>query len=269
MIFKAQTTEVICSHQKSVTNIFPREGWYEQDPVEIINVVRECMEIAVQKLIDLGGDVRDIKAVGITNQRESTVVWDPESGESFFKYLVQVKNKMFFIGNPLHNCIIWSDIRNTSTVDQLLAKVPNKTHNKNYLKPLCGLPLSTYFSAVKLRWLLDNSQQVQLAIRNDKKIMFGTIDSWLIWNLTNGVHATDVTNASRTMLMNLETLQWDPILKRFFDIPENVSLPKIKASSEIYGEIHDGALKNVPISGKDKKYCTCFEFTIHLLRRFR
>lgn len=231
MIFRAESTEVICSHQKSVTNIFPREGWYEQDPVEIINVVKECMEMAVKKLIELGGDPMDIKAIGITNQRETTVVWDPESGE------------------PLHNCIIWSDIRNTSTVDQLLDKVPNNTRNKNYLKPLCGLPLSTYFSAVKLKWLLDNSQQVQLAVRNDKKIMFGNIDTWLIWNLTKGVHVTDVTNASRTMLMNLETLQWDKTLKKFFEIPECVLLPEIKSSSEVYGHVVDGILRGVPIAG--------------------
>ncbi|KAG5667516.1 hypothetical protein PVAND_015495 [Polypedilum vanderplanki] len=231
IIFKAETTEIVTSHQKSVTNIFPREGWYEQDPLEIISVVKECIEKAVEKLIALGGSASDIKAVGITNQRESTVVWDPETGE------------------PFYNCIIWSDIRTTSTVDQLLEKVPNKTRNKNYLKPLCGLPLSTYFSAVKLKWLLDNAQSVQAAVRNEKQVMFGTIDTWLIWNLTDRMHVTDVTNASRTMLMNLETLEWDPILKKFFDIPDCIELPTIKSSSEIYGNIVDGSLKGIPIAG--------------------
>lgn len=249
MIFRAESAEVICSHQKSVTNIFPREGWYEQDPMEIIDVVKECIEMAVKKLIELGGEPSDIKAIGITNQRETTVVWDRESGKRnvhIWKHQVQ----SLIPGQPLHNCIIWSDIRNTSTVDQLLDKVPNNTRNKNYLKPLCGLPLSTYFSAVKLKWLLDNSQQVQLFVRDGREIMFGNIDTWLIWNLTKGIHVTDVTNASRTMLMNLETLQWDPILRNFFDIPECVLLPEIKSSSEVYGYMVEGVLKGIPLAGR-------------------
>lgn len=158
-------------------------------------------------------------------------MWDPETGL------------------PIYNAIIWSDIRTIATVDQLLEKVPNQTRNKNYLKPLCGLPLSTYFSAVKLRWLLDNSQEIKTLVKNGKKFMFGTVDTWLIWNLTGGQHITDVTNASRTMLMNLETLEWDPVLKEFFDVPDNVILPTIKSSSEVYGHMKDGALKGVPISG--------------------
>ena len=230
LIFRAESSEIIASHQKAVTNIFPREGWYEQDPKEILNVVIDCIEGACQKLKELGGDPSDIVAIGITNQRETTIVWDSESGE------------------PLHNAIIWSDIRTISTVDQLLEKVPNNTKNKNYLKPLCGLPLSTYFSAVKLKWLLDNAPRVKSAVKTESKIMFGTVDTWLIWNLTGGVHVTDVTNASRTMLMNLETLEWDPILKEFFDIPENVVLPTIKSSSEVYGLMATGVLKDVPLS---------------------
>lgn len=169
-------------------------------------------------------------AIGITNQRETTIVWDPETGR------------------PIYNAIIWSDIRTIPTVDQLLENVPNQTKNKNYLKPLCGLPLSTYFSAVKLRWLLDNSQEIKMLVKNGKKFMFGTVDTWLIWNLC-GQHVTDVTNASRTMLMNLETLEWDPILIDFFDVPDNVILPTIKSSSEIYGHMKSGVLAGVPISG--------------------
>lgn len=232
MIFRAESSEIIASHQKSVTNIFPREGWYEQDPIEILKVVTECIEKAVEKLVQLGGAASDIVAIGITNQRESTIVWDAETGE------------------PMYNAIIWSDIRTISTVDQLLEKVPNHTKNKNYLKPLCGLPLSTYFSAVKLRWLLDNAPRVKSLMKNEGKLMFGTVDTWLIWNLTGCTqHVTDVTNASRTMLMNLETLDWDPILKDFFEVPENVILPAIKSSSEVYGQMADGVLKGVPISG--------------------
>lgn len=231
LIFRAESLEIVAQHQKSVTNIFPREGWYEQDPLEIYLVVVECIEKAVEKLIEKGGSPEDIVAIGIANQRETTILWDPDSG------------------TPLYNAIIWSDIRTIQTVDQLLDKVPNKTKNKNYLKPLCGLPLSTYFSAVKLKWLLDNATEVKATVKNEGKLMFGTIDTWLIWNLTGGVHVTDVSNASRTMLMNLETLEYDPILKDFFDIPDNVILPAIKSSSEVYGFMKEGALKGVPISG--------------------
>lgn len=157
-------------------------------------------------------------------------------------------------GEPLCNFIIWSDHRTSTTVDQLLETVPNNTRNKHYLKPLCGLPISTYFSAVKLRWLIDNCKEVQSAIKEEeKRIYFGTVDTWLLWNLTGGVnggkHFTDVTNASRTMLMNLETLSWDPTLTKFFGIPKNVILPEIKSSSEVYGYMSKGKLKDIPISG--------------------
>lgn len=142
-------------------------------------------------------------------------------------------------------------MRTCSTVDQLLETVPNKTKNKNYLKPLCGLPLSPYFSAVKLKWLIDNIPKVQSALKNEN-LMFGTVDTWLIWNLTGGVnggkHITDVTNASRTMLMNIETLRWDPMLLKFFDISIKL-LPEIKSSAEVYGKMSSGSLKGVPISG--------------------
>lgn len=198
--------------------------------MEILVVVTFCIEKAIEQLESKGGRREDIVAIGITNQRETTIVWNPDTGA------------------PLYNAIIWSDIRTIPTVDQLLDKVPNKTKNVNYLKPLCGLPISTYFSAVKLRWLLDNSPEVKLAIRNDEKIMFGTVDTWLIWQLT-GVHVTDVSNASRTMLMNLDTCEWDPILKDFFEVPENVILPQIRSSSEVYGHMKKGVLEGVPISG--------------------
>lgn len=142
-------------------------------------------------------------------------------------------------------------MRTSSTVDQLLNNVPNKTRNQNYLQPLCGLPLSPYFSAVKLRWLKDNVASIGQAIRN-QTCLFGTVDTWLIWNLTGGpnggCHVTDVTNASRTMLMNIENLRWDPYLLKFFDIPITV-LPAIKSSSEVYGNIAAGALQGVPIAG--------------------
>ncbi|XP_060809509.1 glycerol kinase [Amyelois transitella] len=233
IIFKANSAEVIAYHQKELEQRFPQEGWVEQDPYAILEVVTTCIQKAVEKLIDLGGSVKDIVAVGVTNQRETTIVWDRETGK------------------PLYNAIVWLDMRTSSTVDKLLDTVPNKTKNKNYLKPLCGLPLSPYFSAVKLRWLCDNIEAVKVAMRNGT-CCFGTVDTWIIWNLTGGpkggVHVTDVTNASRTMLMNIENLSWDPLLLRFFEVPKSV-LPKIKSSSEIYGHIADGPLKSVPISG--------------------
>lgn len=233
ILFKAGTAEVVCSHQEELPKIYPQEGWVEQDPVLILNVVKECIESTIDKLIDLGGNTDDIVAVGVTNQRESTILWDKITGE------------------PLYNCIVWQDARTSSTVDQLLDDVPNNTRNKNYLKPLCGLPLSPYFSALKIKWLYDNIPKVKKSIEAGN-CLFGNVDAWLIWNLTGGkrggVHITDVTNASRTMLMNIDTLSWDPFLLKFFNIPQNI-LPKIKSSSEVYGLITEGSLANVKISG--------------------
>lgn len=233
MIFKAGTDEIICYHQISVPSIYPQEGWVEQDPMVILDIVIKCIEKAVEKLETLGASGKDIVAVGITNQRESTIVWDKHTGL------------------PLHNAIIWLDMRTSTTVDHLLSTIPNKARNQNYLKPLCGLPLSPYFSAVKLRWLKDNVPLVKQSIR-DGNCLFGTVDSWLIWNLTGGtkggVHVTDVTNASRTMLMNIETIDWDPYLMTFFGIPRNI-LPEIKSSSEIYGTIQLNGVIDSPISG--------------------
>lgn len=231
LVFSARTYEVIASHQIESSYIFPQEGWVEQDPLKILNAVHICIEKVVEELKEQEIEPSDIVAIGITNQRESTVAWDPSTGK------------------PLYNAIIWLDMRTTSTVDELLSRVPKK--NKNCLKKLCGLPLSPYFSALKMRWLMQNVQQVKDAVKQNR-CCFGTIDSWLIWNLTGGkdggLHLTDVTNASRTMLMNIATLQWDPELSRFFNIPVKL-LPAIHSSSEIYGHICDGPLKGTPISG--------------------
>ena len=166
MIFRTESTEVICSHQQTFTQIHPSDGYHEHDPMEILSTVQSCMNIAVEKLIALGGDPKDIAAIGVTNQRETTIVWDRKTGA------------------PLYNAIVWCDNRTKTTVSKLLEKVPDKQNSQNYLKPKCGLPLSTYFSAVKLRWLLDNSPEVIDAVNNGKDAMFGTVDSWLIWNLT-------------------------------------------------------------------------------------
>ncbi|KAK1117103.1 hypothetical protein K0M31_017025 [Melipona bicolor] len=231
LVFAADTAEVLTYHQVSVSQSCPKEGWVEQDPIEILQAVRECLSQTVFNLRQLTIDPSDIIAIGITNQRETTVVWDSITGE------------------PLYNAIVWMDMRTTSIVDDMLKKIRNR--NKNYLKPLCGLPISPYFSALKLKWLLENVPRVREAL-DQQRCMFGTIDSWLIWNLTGGisfgVHATDVTNASRTMLMNITTLKWDPTLLSFFDIPPEI-LPEIRSSSEIYGYIQNDVLSGVPISG--------------------
>ncbi|XP_072166508.1 glycerol kinase-like [Diadema setosum] len=231
LVFSSKTSELVAHHQIELKQSFPNEGWVEEDPKEILSTVKECIEKTVGKLRDQGVDPAGIKSIGITNQRETTVVWDRTNGE------------------PLHPAILWLDARTATTVDQLVAKTPSKT--KEHLQPLCGLPLSTYFSAVKLRWLLDNVQEVATAV-TDGRCMFGTVDSWLMWNLTGGVngglHITDVTNASRTMLMNITSLQWDTKLCSFFGVPKTI-LPVIRSSAEIYGSLVDTALKGVPIGG--------------------
>lgn len=231
LIFNAKSRELVCYKQVEITSIYPHEGWCEQDPVELLSSTSECMVKALGDLESMGIPPASIKSIGITNQRETTVVWDKYTGE------------------PLCNAIVWLDARTKGTVEKLINKTP--TCSKEALKDKCGLPLATYFSAVKLRWLLDNNENVKSAIA-EKRCLFGTVDSWLLWNLTGGAdsgkHFTDVTNASRTMLMNLTTQQWDPELCSFFEIPQHI-LPEIKSSSEIYGTIQNGALKGVPISG--------------------
>uniref|UniRef100_A0A8C9QX45 Probable glycerol kinase n=1 Tax=Scleropages formosus TaxID=113540 RepID=A0A8C9QX45_SCLFO len=214
-VFNAKTAELLSHHQVEIKQSFPKEGWVEEDPREILQSVYECMERTCEKLTQLNIDISNIKAIGVTNQRETTLVWDKETGE------------------PLYNAIVWLDLRTQSTVERLINKTPGR--NKNHLKT--GLPISTYFSAVKLRWLVDNVLEVHEAVQSHRA-MFGTIDSWLIWCLTGGrnggVHCTDVTNASRTMLFNIHTMDWDPELCKYFDIPMEI-LPKVRSSSEIYG----------------------------------
>uniref|UniRef100_A0A8C5M1N2 glycerol kinase n=1 Tax=Leptobrachium leishanense TaxID=445787 RepID=A0A8C5M1N2_9ANUR len=217
LVFNAKTAELLSHHQVEIKQKFPKEGWVEQDPKEILQSVYECVEKTCEKLTQLTIDITNIKAIGVSNQRETTVVWDKTTGE------------------PLYNAIVWLDLRTQSTVERLLKRIPG--NNKNIFKSRTGLPLSTYFSAVKLRWLLDNVEEIRHAVE-EGRAMFGTIDSWIIWSLTGGtnggVHCTDVTNASRTMLFNINTLEWDAELCQFFDIPM-VLLPKVRSSSEIYG----------------------------------
>ncbi|XP_070606700.1 glycerol kinase isoform X2 [Erythrolamprus reginae] len=230
-VFNANTAELLSHHQVEIQQKFPKEGWVEQDPKEILQSVYECVERTCEKLNQLNIDISNIKAVGVSNQRETTVVWDKETGE------------------PLYNAIVWLDLRTQSTVERLLKRIPGK--NKSFFKSRTGLPLSTYFSAVKLCWLLDNVKEIRQAVL-ERRALFGTVDSWLIWCLTGGknggIHCTDVTNASRTMLFNIHSLEWDDELCNFFEIPMEM-LPKVRSSSEIYGLLSSGALTGVPISG--------------------
>ncbi len=228
LLFDPKTSEVVCFHQVEITSHHPFEGWCEQDAEELLSKTTECMKLTLEK----GKiDPSRIKAIGITNQRETTVVWDRLTGK------------------PLCKAIVWLDARTSSTVQKLVSQTPN--NSKNYFQEKCGLPIATYFSAVKLRWLLDNNETVKNAV-DESRCMFGTVDSWLLWNLTGGVnggkHYTDVTNASRTMLMNLKEQQWDADLCDFFGV-KNFILPEIKSSSEIYGAIDSGLFKGIPLSG--------------------
>ncbi|XP_028837306.1 glycerol kinase isoform X1 [Denticeps clupeoides] len=237
LVFNAKTAELLSHHQVEIKQSFPKEGWVEEDPKEILQSVYECMDRTCEKLTQLNIDISNIKAIGVTNQRETTLVWDKETGE------------------PLYNAIVWLDLRTQSTVERLINKTPGR--NKNHLKHKTGLPISTYFSAVKLRWLMDNVPEVHKAVLSHRA-MFGTVDSWIIWCLTGGkkggVHCTDVTNASRTMLFNIHTLAWDPDLCKYFDIPMEI-LPSVRSSSEIYGlmkicsSLKSGSLTGIPISG--------------------
>ena len=230
IVFASNTAEVVTFHQEEIKQSFPREGWVEQDPMEIIQSVHKCIEKVTENLQKLDISLNDLKAIGITNQRETTILWDKTTGE------------------PLYNAIVWLDGRTAGTVEDLINRTPGK--NKEYLKEKCGLPLSTYFSAVKIKWLMENNTEVNIAL-DEERCLFGTVDTWLIWNLTGGkdggIHITDVSNASRTMLMNLETCKWDVSLTRFFGIPHQI-LPEIKSSSEIYGKIKVGPLEGLPIS---------------------
>ena len=201
----------VASHQLEHRQITPRPGWVEHDADEIIERVRTCVRVALR---EAGADARALAAVGISNQRETTVVWDRRTGR------------------PVHHAIVWQDTRTADAVTRL--------GDVDRFRERTGLPVSTYSSALKLRWILDEIG------RDPEGLAFGTIDSWLMWDLA-GVHVTDATNASRTMLMDLETLDWDGSILEELGIPRSV-LPEIRGSSEVYGH-GVGELDGVPIAG--------------------
>ena len=224
-VFDSNNYEVIAHHQIEINKIFPREGWVEQDPIAIIKSIENCVENVIEKLISLKIDSNNIAAVGISSQRESVLAWDKITGK------------------PLHNSIVWQDNRTTEIVGSILDSIPSR--DINFFKSKTGLPISTYFSAFKIKWLINNVPEIKQALLHDR-LLVGTMDSWILWNLI-GEHATDVTNASRTFLMNIETLEWDKSLCDFFCIPLNI-LPKIRSSGQVYGKIKNGLLNGIPIA---------------------
>ncbi|MEV4434369.1 glycerol kinase GlpK [Streptomyces sp. NPDC049555] len=215
---------IVSVDQKEHEQIFPKPGWVEHDAMEIWTNVQEVVAGAVEKA---GITAADVKAIGITNQRETTLMWDKNTGR------------------PVYNAIVWQDTRTDS-----LCKELGRNVGQDRFRRETGLPLASYFSGPKVRWLLDNVEGLrEKAEAGD--ILFGTMDSWVIWNLTGGVdggvHVTDVTNASRTMLMNLRTLAWDERILSSMEIPAAV-LPEIRSSAEVYGTAKGGALAGVPVA---------------------
>ncbi|MCL2848665.1 MAG: FGGY family carbohydrate kinase, partial [Micrococcales bacterium] len=215
---------VVAMGQTELTQHFPRPGWVEHDPGEIWAAVREVVGVALARasLTHL-----DIAAVGITNQRETTVVWDTTTGE------------------PVHPAIVWQDVR-TGPVVQALGACGGPDRYRDRV----GLPLATYFAGPKIAWILDNVPGARAAAQAGR-LAFGTVDTWLLWNLTGGtcggVHITDVTNASRTMLMDLRTLDWDADIAAEMGVPMSM-LPRICSSSQVYGHCAGGLLDGVPIA---------------------
>ncbi|HET9055790.1 MAG TPA: glycerol kinase GlpK [Chitinophagaceae bacterium] len=209
--------------QKEFEQIFPKPGWVEHDANEIWSTQ---MGVAMEAITKAGLAMTDIAAIGITNQRETTVVWDKNTGQ------------------PVYNAIVWQDRRTASFCDQLKLNQTDKI-----IRDKTGLVVDAYFSATKVKWILDNVPGArEKADKNE--LAFGTIDSWLLWNLTGGkVHATDVSNASRTMMFNIHTLQWDNTLTNIFDVPMSM-LPQVCSSSEVYGNTQNVFKEyDIPIAG--------------------
>jgi glycerol kinase len=229
----------VALHQEEFTQIQQHPGyiilhsmlitsWLEHDPKEIMKSVTNCVREATKNFVAAGNEISNIAGIGITNQRETTVVWDSKTGE------------------PITNALVWCDTRTSSIVDHY-----KSLGCEDDIREVSGLPLSTYFSAVKLRWLIDNVPSVEKALKEDR-LAFGTIDSWIIFNLTGGkkegIHVTDVTNASRTLLLDIQTLKYSDKLIDFFGL-KGVKLPELRSSAEVYGTVQQGELEGVKIAG--------------------
>jgi glycerol kinase len=224
MVFD-KSARIVAAAQKEHEQIFPKPGWVEHDPLEIL---RRTEEVIAEALEQRGLRAADLAAIGITNQRETTVVWERKTGR------------------PVSNAIVWQDTRVADDVARFSA-----VGGQDRFRTQTGLPISTYFSGLKLRWILQNIPGTKEKAAAGE-LLFGNIDTFLVWNLTGGgdggVHVTDVTNASRTQLLNLKTLDWDPELLAAFEIPRAM-LPKVCSSSEIYGNAKLPAIEGVSIAG--------------------
>jgi glycerol kinase len=216
--------DVVAADQKEHEQIYPKPGWVEHDANEIWSRSQDVIKGALEKA---GIQASDLAAVGITNQRETTVVWDKTTGQ------------------PVHNALVWQDTRTDKICDELIAD-----GGQDRFREKVGLPIATYFSGPKIKWVLDNVEGLRAKAENGD-LLFGNIDTWCIWNLSGGtdggVHVTDVSNASRTMMMDLQTLDWDDDMLKALGVPRAM-LPEIKASSEVYGEAK-GTLAGIPIAG--------------------
>ena len=214
--------QIVSVDQKEHEQIYPKPGWVEHDALEIWERTQEMVKAGLGKI-----QLSDLAAVGVTNQRETTVVWDRSTGQ------------------PVHNAIVWQDTRTDQICNDLSAD-----GGQDRFRAKTGLPIATYFSGPKIKWILDNVDGVR-AKAESGEVVFGNIDTWVIWQLTGGsdggVHVTDVTNASRTMMMNLETLDWDDEILGILGVPRAM-LPQIRASSEVYGEAK-GDLAGIPVAG--------------------
>jgi glycerol kinase len=224
IVFDAEG-RIVSVAQKEHSQIYPRPGWVEHDPAEI---VANTIAVAGEALKRGGIPAGDLAAVGITNQRETTVIWEKKTGKA------------------IANAIVWQDTRVADDVSRYAAN-----GGQNRFREATGLPLSTYFSSLKARWLLENVSGARPKAAAGE-LLFGTVDAFLVWHLTGGpnggVHVTDVTNASRTQFLNLRTLEWDPTLLEAFEIPAAL-LPAVKSSSEVYGDAVVPELKGAPIAG--------------------
>jgi len=212
----------VATAQKEFTQFFPKPGWVEHNPEEIW---ASQADVAGKALVKAGLESADIAAIGITNQRETTVVWNRKTGK------------------PVYNAIVWQDRRTADFCDQL----KKDGYDRKILKKT-GLIVDAYFSATKIKWILDHVKGARESAKKGQ-LAFGTVDSWLVWNLTRGkLHVTDVSNASRTMLLNIHTLKWDDELLKIFDIPSSM-LPEVRSSSEIYGKTAGLFSSAIPIAG--------------------
>jgi glycerol kinase len=213
------TGNIITADQKEHEQIYPKPGWVEHDALEIWEHTQRVMRGALDKS---GADVADIAAIGITNQRETTIVWERETGR------------------PVYNAVVWQDTRTDAICNELA-----RDGGQDRFRAKTGLPLATYFSGPKIKWILDNVPGTRQRAKKGE-LLFGNMDTWVIWNMT-GSHVTDVTNASRTLLMDLNTLNWDDEILQHLDIPRQM-LPEIRSSSEVYGNAK-GGLGGVPLAG--------------------